>query len=188
MTAADSDTPFAGLDPDRVIDALESVGLDCDGRVLALNSYENRVFRVGIHDEAAVVAKFYRPGRWSDEAILEEHAFAAELDAQEIPVVPALSHPGGGTLNRHAGFRFALYPNRPGRAPELDDEDTLRWLGRFLARLHAGGARRPFRARPELDIERLGSEPVAFLRDSALLPADLREPYAGVARAALERI
>lgn len=135
-----------------------------------------------------MIAKFYRPGRWSDEAILEEHAFAAELDAQEIPVVPALTHPAGGTLNRHAGFRFALYPNRPGRAPELDDEDTLRWLGRFLARLHAVGARRPFRARPELDIERLGSEPVAFLLDSALVPADLREPYAGVARAALERI
>jgi len=130
---------FAALDPDHVLDALESVGLYGDGRLLALNSYENRVYQVGMEEGTPVVAKFYRPARWSDAAILEEHAFVQELVEREIPVVPAMSL-GGSTLNVFKGFRFAVFPRHGGRAPELEDSTTLEWMGRFIGRIHAVGA------------------------------------------------
>ncbi|MFZ5557179.1 MAG: serine/threonine protein kinase [Pseudomonadota bacterium] len=176
--------PYAGLTPDCVLAALESVGLPTDGRLLALNSYENRVYQVGIEDAAPVVAKFYRPGRWHDEAILEEHAFTAELAAREIPVVAPLAI-DGRTLHARAGFRFAVYPRCGGRAPELDDPDTLEWLGRFIGRIHAMGAVQPFRHRPALDIEAFGVQPLAFLREGGWLPAELREAYDAIAGQAL---
>ncbi len=187
MSDAPGPAPYAALTPDCVLDAVESVGYACNGRLLALNSYENRVYRVGVDEGDAVVAKFYRPGRWSDAAILEEHEFGTELAEAEIPVVPPLVA-AGATLHRHAGFRFAVYPNRPGRAPELDDENALRWIGRFIGRIHAVGGRRPFRARPALTVERLGTESVDFLLRERFLPAELREVYASVAREALQRI
>jgi Ser/Thr protein kinase RdoA (MazF antagonist) len=179
--------PYAGLTPDCVLAALEGVGLAADGRLLALNSYENRVYQAGIEDATPVVAKFYRPGRWSDEAIVEEHAFTAELAAREIPVVAPLEI-GARTLHRHAGFRFAVYPRRGGRAPELDDPETLEWLGRFIGRIHAVGAVQPFRHRPALDIEAFGVEPLAFLRVGGWLPADLRQPWEAIAVQALEGV
>src|SRR5258708_35832823 len=119
--------PYAGLTPDLMLNAVESVGFRCDGRLLALNSYENRVYQVGIEDDKPLVAKFYRPARWSDAQILEEHAFTAELAEREIPAVPPIA---AGTRSVHAfqAFRFALYPRRGGRAPELDDPNTLEWL------------------------------------------------------------
>lgn len=137
---------FSSLTPDRVLDAPESLGLLSDGRLLALNSYENRVPQVDIEDDAPLVAKFYRPARWSDAAILEEHDFVQELAEREIPVVPALNI-GGNTLHRFEGFRFAVFPKRGGRAPELEDRDTLEWMGRFLGRIHAIGALKPFTER-----------------------------------------
>ncbi len=179
--------PYAGLTPDCVLDALEGMGLAADGRLLALNSYENRVYQVGIEDAAPVVVKFYRPARWNDEAILEEHAFTAELAAREIPVVAPLVI-DGRTLHDHAGFRFAVYPRRGGRAPELDDPDTLEWLGRFIGRIHAVGAVAPFRHRPRLDVATFGDEPLAFLLDGDWLPAELREPYAAIAAQALDGV
>ena len=152
-----TDRPYADLTPDRMLDALESVGLRGDGRFLALNSYENRVYQVGLEDGRTVVAKFYRPGRWSDAQIGEEHAFVAELDEREIPVVApmALEAAAAGTLPgaparlllptlaQFAGYRFAVYPRRGGRAPELDDSETLERIGRFIGRIHAaaGAAR-----------------------------------------------
>jgi Ser/Thr protein kinase RdoA (MazF antagonist) len=180
--------PFATLTPDRVLHAVEAAGYHCDGRLLALNSYENRVYRVGIEDAPALVVKFYRTGRWSDAAILEEHAFAEELAADEIPVVPPLADSQGRSLHHDSELRFALYPNRAGRAPELDDPEVLRWIGRFLGRLHVRGAARRFHARPLLTVERLGHEPAAFLEQSTFVPQELRASYASVVRAALTQV
>src|SRR5215475_4350402 len=113
-----SDAPYSDLSPETVLDAIEALGFRCDGRVLALNSYENRVYQVGIEEADPVVAKFYRPNRWSDAAILEEHAFALELAAQEIPVIAPLRR-SESTLHRHHAYRYAVFPRRGGRWPEL---------------------------------------------------------------------
>nr|WP_294867799.1 serine/threonine protein kinase [uncultured Pseudogulbenkiania sp.] len=179
--------PFAGLTPDCLLNALEGLGLPVNGQLLALNSYENRVYQVGLDDAPPLVAKFYRPERWSDAQILEEHAFVAELADHEIPVVGALSI-AGRTLHQHAGFRFALFPRRGGRAPELDRPDTLQWLGRFLGRIHAIGAVTPFALRPTLDAASFGAEPLAFLADCPFIPDELRAVYLGVARQALDGV
>ncbi len=180
--------PYARLTPDTVLNALESGGgLRCDGRLLALNSYENRVYQVGLEDGGLVVAKFYRPARWSDAQILEEHAFAAELAEAEIPVV-APSACGGRTLHHAEGFAFAVFPRRGGRAPELEDRDTLEWLGRFIGRIHAVGATRRFAHRPALDIASFGEEPRAFLLASGLLPPDLVAAWKQAADLALEGV
>lgn len=180
-------TSYSALTPDCVLNALESVGFRSDGRLLALNSYENRVYQVGIEEGAPLVAKFYRPGRWSDAAILEEHAFVQELTEREIPVVPALQLEGR-TLHRFEGFRFALFPKRGGRAPELEDRDTLEWMGRFLGRIHAVGALENFRHRPALDIASFGTEPRDYLLAHDFIPADLLAAYRSVAEQALEGV
>ena len=182
--------PYASLTPDRVLDALEAVGLQSDGRLLALNSYENRVYQIGIHDGPAVavphvVAKFYRPGRWSDEAILEEHAFVGELVGHEIPVVAPLALDGDRTLYAHQGFRFSVYPKRSGRVPELGDLNTLEWMGRFIGRIHAVGAVRPFRHRPTLDIASFGEAPRDFLLSGDWVPPDLVPAYRSVVEQAI---
>ncbi|WP_049621182.1 serine/threonine protein kinase [Frateuria defendens] len=177
------DTPYANLTPDLVLDAVAACGLWPDGRLLALNSYENRVWQVGIEDEAPVIAKFYRPGRWSDAAILEEHAFAQELAAAELPVV-APRIVGGRTLLHHGGYRYALWPRRGGRAPSLESATQLEWLGRLIARLHAVGAREPFAYRGALDRASMIERPMQAVLDSALLPGTQRERY----RAAASRL
>ena len=166
--------PFDHLSPQAVLDALDATGLRGDGRLLQLNSYENRVFQVMLEDGGAVVAKFYRPGRWSDAQILEEHGFAAELAAAEVPVVAPLVLGDGQTL-AHAliagqPFRLAAYPRRSGHGPELDQPDTLRWLGRFIARLHAVGEQRAFVHRRTLDAQTFGHAPLARLLDADLIP------------------
>lgn len=176
--------PYAGLTPDVVLDAIDSVGLRSDGRLLALNSYENRVYQIGIEDSLPVVGKFYRPGRWSDAAILEEHALLAELAEAEVPTVPALTL-GGATLNAHGGFRFAVFPRQGGRAPELDLPGVREWLGRFIGRIHAVGARVPFRERPSLDIGTFGEAPRRYLLEYDFIPADLLAAWTSVADQAL---
>lgn len=183
-----AETPYASLSPDLVLDAVESVGIAVDGRLLALNSYENRVYQVGIEDGAPVVVKFYRPGRWSDEAILEEHAFTMALAAEEIPVVAPLALTRGDTLARFGGFRFAVYPRRGGRTPELEDSDTLEWIGRFLGRIHALGAARPYVHRPTVDIGSFGERPRDYLLAHGWIPADLREAWLSVINHALDRV
>ncbi len=180
-----AEPPYAGLTPDTVLDALASVSLNGDGRLLALNSYENRVYQVWIEDGAPVVAKFYRPARWTDAQILEEHAFALELADREIPVVAPLALKDGKTLREFAGFRFAVYPRRGGRTPELEDRDTLEWMGRFIGRIHAVGASRPFAERPALDIESLGREPRDWLLAHDFVPADLLDAWKSVVDLAL---
>jgi Ser/Thr protein kinase RdoA (MazF antagonist) len=180
-------TPYDQLTPDTVLNALDSAGLMTDGRLLALNSYENRVFQVGVEDGGFVVAKFYRPGRWSDPQILEEHAFVAELAAQEVPAVPP-AEVDGKTLHAYEGFRFAIFPRRGGRAPNLDDPAVRVWLGRFIGRLHAVGATRGFEHRPALNPETFGVEPRAYLLASNWLPAGLDAVYAGVSQQALDGV
>ncbi|MDR5755578.1 serine/threonine protein kinase [Caballeronia sp. LZ035] len=183
--------PFAGLTPERVLDALDSVlipaGTRTDGRLLPLNSYENRVYQVGVEDGAPVVAKFYRPERWSDGAILEEHAFVASLVAREIPAVPARTLEGA-TLHAFGGFRFSAFERRGGRAPDLDRSDTLEWLGRFIGRIHAVGAIEPYRERPTLDIATFGYEPRDYLLEHGFIPADVREAWETVVAMALEGV
>ena len=180
--------PYQGLDPDTLIGAVESLGYLADGRLLALNSYENRVYQIGIEDAAPLVGKFYRPERWSDAAIEEEHRFALALASQEIPVVPPLLDASGHSLHRHRGFRFALYPRQGGRSPELEDLDNLRWLGRFLGRIHQLGAARPFEHRPTLTPEVLGDQAAAFLLQGAKLPLDYERRYRDLTETLLKAI
>ena len=180
--------PYAGLTPDCVLDALESAGLRGDGRLLALNSYENRVYQVWMDDGPPLVAKFYRPGRWTDAQILEEHAFIAALEEADVPAVPALAGPDGATLHDYQGFRFAAYARRGGRAPELEDRTTLERLGRAIGRLHAVGATTPFRVRPALDIATFGEEPRDYLLAHGFIPRDLDAAYSSVAAQALDGV
>jgi Ser/Thr protein kinase RdoA (MazF antagonist) len=179
--------PYADLTPDRVFDALESVGLVGDGRLQALGSYENRVYQIGIEDAAPVVAKFYRPGRWPDAAIAEEHAFVADLAAREIPVVAPITL-AGNTLHTFGAFRFAVYPRCGGRAPELEQRETLEWMGRFLGRIHAVGALAPFRHRPALDLATFGVEPRDWLLTHTVIPPDLLEAWRAIAAQALDGV
>ncbi len=179
--------PYYALTPDRVLDALQSTGLVPDGRLLPLASYENRVYQVGIEDRAPVVAKFYRPGRWSDAQILEEHRFTAELAAREIPVVAPLVF-GESTLLEFEEFRFAVYARCAGRAPELESRDTLEWMGRFIGRIHAVGALQPFRARPALDIRSFGTEPRDFLLAHGFIPEDLLQAWTAAVEQCLEGV
>ena len=168
--------PFDALTPQAVLDMLDAVGVRGDGRLLQLNSYENRVFQVMLEDGGAVVAKFYRPGRWRDDQILEEHAFAAELALAEVPVVAPQLLAGGQTLAQaEVGdqvFRIAVYPRRSGHGPELDQPDTLRWLGRFIGRLHGVGARRRFQHRRSLTVETFGHAALARLLGLAVIPRE----------------
>ena len=172
----DAPHPFTRLGPEPILDALESAGWRGDGRLLALNSYENRVYQVWLDDGSAVVAKFYRPNRWTDAQIHEEHAFCAELAGHEIPVVAPLER-DGRTLHHHDRWRFAVYPRRGGRPPELDDPSTLEWLGRFLGRIHAVGAVRPFEHRPALEPATMGAEPRDWLLAHDVVPEELRPAW-----------
>ncbi len=178
-----NETPYARLTPDLVLDAITACGLWPDGRLLALNSYENRVWQVGLEDAAPVIAKFYRPGRWSDAAILEEHAFAQELADAELPVVAPLAF-SGRTLLHHDGYRYALSPRHGGRAPSLESTDKLEWLGRLIARIHSVGARSTFAHREKLDRETLIVKPMRAVLASDLFPNSLTDRY----RAAVERV
>ena len=185
--------PFAGLTPTVILDALDSIGLRGDGALLALNSYENRVWQVGIEDERPLIVKFYRPGRWSDAQIIEEHAFVAELHAAELPVIAPLAI-GGHSLLQHRDaasgslFRFAVYPKQGGRAPEFERPEVLEWMGRLMARIHLIGEREPFVHRETLGRRSFGNEPRDWLLASGILPADIAPIWQGVADQALDGV
>jgi len=179
--------PFDRLQPDLILDAVEGLGFHADGRLLALNSFENRVYQVGLEDAPPLIAKFYRPGRWSDEAILEEHGFTAELADAELPAVPPLTIQGR-TLHRHEGFRLALFPRRGGRLIEIDDAEHRRWVGRLLGRLHAIGSIRRFAHRPTLSVQEFGEDAAAFILGSGLLPSHVEAAYASLSRDLLQAI
>ena len=175
---------YASLTPDLVLDALETVGIRGDGRLIALGSYENRVYKAMLDDGPPVVVKFYRPGRWSDAQIGEEHAFVRELADAEVPSVPPRDI-AGRTLHAHEGFRFSVYDKRGGRPPELDRDEVLEWIGRFLGRLHAVGAHERFAVRPPLDPETFGTAPRDYLLASGFIPAELRDAWTAAASLAL---
>jgi len=183
----DSTLAYAELQPDDILTAMEELGFHCDGRFLALNSYENRVYQIGIEDQQPIVTKFYRPGRWSDEAILEEHSFSAELADADIPVVAPLT-PGGKSLHQSGIFRLSVSPSKGGRAPDLDNEDLLRQLGRLVARIHLLGETKSFQHRPLLDVDTYGYQSVDFLLDEAFIPMELEDAYEGIVDHLFENI
>ena len=171
-----------------MLEAVEAAGHRTDARMLALNSYENRVWQVGLEDGDPIIAKFYRPGRWTDAAILEEHAFTEELAALDIPAVPPLANAAGETLHAQGGLRFALYPRRGGRAPDPGDPEALEILGRFLGRIHAVGAAGTFHQRPCFSVEEYGHACREFLLASDLVDPSVRATYASVTADLLRRI
>ena len=178
--------PYERLTPDVIMTAVETCGFSCTGSILALASYENRVYQIGTED-GFVVAKFYRPGRWSNAGILEEHEFALEASGKDIPVVPPLLR-DGRSLHEHDGYRFAVYERRGGRWPELGTTDDRIWMGRFLARLHAVGAVRRFRVRATLSREELGARSVAELLASDWIPAHLVDSYRSITSHLLQAV
>ena len=180
--------PYSELEPGIIMDAVEQSGLRCNGQMLALNSYENRVYQVGIENAKPVIAKFYRPGRWPDEAILEEHSFSLALAAAEVPVVAPLRNDNGDTLFEFAGFRFALFPRQGGRWPELDIDDNLVRMGRFLGRMHALGAAQRFKHRPTIGIKELGTDSYQWLLENGFLSPELELPYRSLAEDVLKRV
>jgi Ser/Thr protein kinase RdoA (MazF antagonist) len=184
-------SPFNDLSPDNLLEALAAVGVESDGRLFELNSYENRVYQIGLASGGSCIAKFYRPSRWSDAQILEEHAFASELASADL-VVSAPMTLSGVTLHTHAALRFAVFPKLAGRAPELDGADSLELLGRALGRLHAVGAMGRFAHRPRLSVERLGWKARDTLLDSpvveGVIDSALIDRYAEVSAALLEKV
>lgn len=172
-----SDHPYSTLTPERILDAIENLGYHCDGRLNSLNSYENRVFQIGINDSAPIIAKFYRPSRWSFEQVTEEHDFCAELAIAEWPIVPPLVHENGVSAHRDGEFTFALFPRVGGHAPELDNLDTIELLGRSLGRLHAIGSVKSFSSRPHLDIKSYGVDSQEFLLGNDFIPPSLIQAY-----------
>lgn len=177
--------PYETLTPDRVLDAIESAGYLPTGSLLALNSYENRVYQIGEETHRFLVGKFYRPGRWDDAQIQEEHDFSLELAALEIPVVAPLADSSGQTLRHFGGFSFALFPRRGGRSPELDDPDTQYRLGQLLGRIHAMGASRPFLYRPEITPGSFGDESLHYLLEHDFLPPHCLNQYRDLAESLL---
>ena len=184
---AQTTIPFSNLSPDLILDAIDSVGVASDGRLLALNSYENRVYQIGIEDDSPIVAKFYRPNRWNDAAILEEHQFVKILADAEIPAVAPISIEGK-TLFTYQNFRFSIFIKHGGRAPELDQAGVLEWIGRFIGRIHSLGALSDFRHRPTLNIDTFGEEPSRYLLNEGLLPKELEVVYRGVVAQALDGV
>jgi Ser/Thr protein kinase RdoA (MazF antagonist) len=183
----DHSLAYQDLQPEDILAAVEGLALECDGRLLALNSYENRVYLVGIEGGPPVVAKFYRPGRWSDAAILEEHAFAFELSGCDIPVVAPLRH-SGESLHRRGEFRFAITPRVGGRVPELDDMQLLRQIGRLVARIHLRGQAARFEHRPRLGPGRLGETSRDYLLQHGFIPPHVESAYQSLSRDLLAEV
>lgn len=183
----DQQTPFSQLTPDFVLDAVESIGVLTDARIVTLNSYENRVYQVGIEDGEPIIAKFYRPNRWREEQILEEHDFSFALEEADVPVVAPLKIQGE-TLFHYQGYRFSLFPRRGGRAPELDDDDTLYVMGQYMGRLHSVALAQPFTQRPTLDVQSFGIESREYLLAQNCVPASMREAYESVTEQLLDKV
>jgi len=183
----ESHHPFQRLTPTFVMDAVESQGFFCDRRIFALNSYENRVYQVGIDEAQPLIAKFYRPNRWSEAQILEEHNFCFELVEHELPIVAPLKDSAGTSLLQYDGFHFALYPRQGGHAPEFDNLDNLKILGRLLGRIHGAGAVKAFAHRPALDRQSFGTESVRLIEER-FIPDEYRASYVAVTGQLLEAI
>jgi Ser/Thr protein kinase RdoA (MazF antagonist) len=184
--ADESPQSFFLLTPDQVLDAIESTGLEPQAALLALNSYENRVYQFRDYDENKFVVKFYRPNRWTDEQILEEHRFSLQLAENEIPVIPPLLFSQQSLLNL-SGFKFAIFECKGGRSPELEDKKTLTWLGRFIGRIHALGESESFQYRPELTINSFAEKSVEFLLSNSFIPSHILPAYQAISEQLIER-
>lgn len=186
-----SDTPYEGLSPDLILDSLEDFGLVTTGGLLPLNSYENRVYQVELDEQSSldqfVVVKYYRPERWSDEEIFEEHEFTLELAELDLPVVAPLAF-DGATLLTYQGFRFAVFPRQGGHPPNLENTEDFKVLARTLGRIHSVGAVKKFTHRARLSIDRLGHSSRDFLLSNNWLPLELEEAYASVSEHLLTSI
>ena len=182
-----SATPYAQLEPNVILAAIESLEFSCSGSLLPLNSYENRVYQIGIEDAPPLIAKFYRPDRWSNEAIIEEHDFALELVSHEIPVIAPLIT-NDQTLHTYQEFRFALFPRKGGRALEIDNLEQLEWMGRFIGRLHAVGSCKPFHHRLHLNANTYGYNPYQFLLEHDFIPIEIKEQYQIIVTSLLKKI
>ncbi len=180
--------PYQRLSPERVLEAMESVGVQTDARILALNSYENRVYQVGVEDGPPLIVKFYRPARWSREQILEEHRFAQELADLEIPVVPPLALNSVDTLYEFDGFSFSVFERLAGRAPELDNLDNLLVMGRFIARVHAVGSTAQFQHRIDLSVDTLAIQGREFLLKNAFIPESLIPAYETLSQDLIDKL
>ena len=174
-----AETPYDGLSPDAILDAMEVIGFEVTGGLLALNSYENRVYQIELEDGTFVVTKFYRPGRWATVAIEEEHAFTFELVEHELPVVAPIKR-DGQSLFEHAGFQYAVFPRQGGHPPNLENPEDFAVLARTLARMHAVGAVRDFEHRVRLSSERLGHQSREFLLTNNWLPMELESAYSSI--------
>ena len=186
MNDAIDAVPFAKLTPDCILSALEAADFKVDGRLMALNSYENRVYQFGLEDGAMRIAKFYRPNRWSNSAILEEHTFSRALLDAELPIVAPIANHHGETLHTFDDFLFAVFPRQGGHSPELDDPDMLNRLGRLIGRIHAIGTLKAYHHRPTLNIESFGQEPSDYLLNHRWIPDDITDTYRNVVTQALE--
>lgn len=180
--------PYTELSPDSVLEAVEALGYETDARIFALNSYENRVYQIGVFDKPSIIVKFYRPGRWSDEQIYEEHAFTRELLELDIPVIAPLEFGDKGTLLQHGNFQFSVFEQFAGRPPELDNLDNLLVMGRFVGRLHAVGAMSNFKHRVSLSIDRFAISSREFLLENNFIPMDLGAAYESLSRDLIEKI
>ncbi len=187
MHASKQTASFYDLGPEQVLQAVESMGFDCNGHQLGLNSYENRVYQIGLDDDSSIVAKFYRPGRWSDAAIVEEHHFTLELEALDIPVVPPLLI-DDNSLFHFNSHRFSLYPLKAGRAPDLESKAHLEQLGRFIGRIHALGETADFEHRPELNVHTFGDDAYEFLMENGFIPVELEKAYETLAEDLLDTV
>ena len=177
ITPSQAICAFQNLSPNEILDAVESQGYECDGSFLALNSYENRVYQVGVIGQVALIAKFYRPARWDSVAIQEEHHFTQSLVKSELPVVAPIFNKAGESIYQHNEFRFSLYPKVSGRTPELDNPNQLEVIGRFLARIHLHGEQANFLHRPSVNIKNYGVEPSQFLLSQGKIPRGLESAY-----------
>ena len=187
MTSSLDLHPFSVLEPSYILQAIESQDYECDGRVLALNSYENRVYQIGIEDSDPLIAKFYRPNRWTNEQIQEEHEFCFELADAELPVVAPIRKSNGESIFSYGDFRFSLFPRKGGRAPELDNDDNLYVLGRFLGRMHLIGGSEEFKFRPAINSNTYGHESVKFISEH-FIPVELKQAYDSLAQDLLQRV
>ena len=183
-----SSHPYADLIPVAVLEAVESLGFETDARIFPLNSYENRVYQVGLIGKPSIIVKFYRPGRWTTAQILEEHSYTLELVELEIPVVPPIAFGSAGTLLGYKNFQFSVFEQFLGRPPELDNLDNLLVMGRFVGRIHAVGALHDFEHRVELTVERLAVRSRQFLLENNFLPKDLRPAYESLSQDLIDKI
>lgn len=179
--------PYANLSPEVILEAMESVGFEPNGGLLALNSYENRVYQIELEDGTFVVTKFYRPMRWTSDAIREEHAFTFELEEAEISVVAPMRIEQD-SLFEYAEFQFSVYPRQGGHPPNLENESDLKVLARTIGRMHAVGANSVFQHRPSLTAQRLGHDSRTFLLEQQFVPLDIEEAYSTLTEHLLQRI